>query len=72
MKSPTQKTQQQARIAVDSSVRAPDHWRINLDEEWEIRFWTREFGITEGELRAAVAAAGETAGQLRAHLTHRQ
>jgi hypothetical protein len=72
MKSPTQKTQQQTRVAIDSSVRAPDHWRINLQEEWEIRFWTREFGVTEGELRSAVEHAGDTAGKVRSHLAHRQ
>jgi Protein of unknown function (DUF3606) len=46
---------------------AQDHWRINLDEEWERRFWSREFGVSEGDLRQAVGAVGNLAGSVRAH-----
>jgi hypothetical protein len=71
MKFPTQKTQQEARANLDSSIRAPDYWRINLQEEWEVRFWTREFGVDETQLRDAVRQVGETAGQVRAYLAQR-
>lgn len=47
---------------------AQDHWRVNLTEAWEVAFWSREFGCSEGELRAAVQAVGEKAGAVRAHL----
>ena len=48
--------------------RAQDHWRVNLAEPWEITFWTREFGCSEDELKAAVQAVGDTAGAVRAQL----
>jgi len=48
--------------------RAQDYWRINLREDWEITFWTREFGCTEEALKQAVAATGELAGGVRAYL----
>jgi len=47
---------------------AQDHWRINLQEEWEQHFWSREFGVNAEELRHAVAAVGNLAGSVRAHL----
>jgi hypothetical protein len=52
----------------DSVPHAQDYWRINLREEWEIRFWTREFGCSDGALREAVTAVGDCAGDVRAHL----
>lgn len=51
-----------------AELRAQDHWRVNLGEPWEIRFWAREFGCTEEELRQAVRAAGDMAGRVRAWL----
>jgi len=51
-----------------SSVKAPDYWRIDLSAPWQVRFWTREFGVTEDELRAALLEAGDHVGTVRAHL----
>jgi hypothetical protein len=48
--------------------RAQDHWRVDLAEEWEVTFWSREFGCTEHELRHAVQEVGCNAGTVRAHL----
>jgi len=45
-----------------------DSWHVDLDEEWELQLWTREFACTETELRAAVAAVGPVAGRVRWHL----
>jgi hypothetical protein len=47
--------------------RAQDHWRVNLDEGWERHFWSREFGVSEEELRGAVAAVGNLAGSVRSY-----
>jgi hypothetical protein len=49
--------------------RAQDHWRVNLNEPWEIRFWAREFECSDGDLKAAVAAVGDCAGAVRAYLS---
>ena len=46
---------------------APDHWHVNLEEPWEVGFWTREFGCTEQGLREAVKQAGNRAGDIRAY-----
>ena len=51
-----------------SSVKAPDYWRIDLTEPWQVRFWTREFGVTEEQLRAALLEAGDQVGTVRALL----
>jgi hypothetical protein len=51
-----------------SSVRVPDYWRIDLREPWQVRFWTREFNVTEEELRAALREVGDHAGRVRDHL----
>ena len=48
----------------------PDYNRVSLGEEWEVRYWTDKFGVTETELRAAVAAVGSQAENLSKHLRH--
>ena len=50
------------------ALHAQDHWRVNLSENWEIRFWSREFGCSEHNLRRAVDAVGSNAGRVRAYL----
>lgn len=39
---------------------APDRSRIRLDEPRDVRYWTRELGVSEEQLRGALAAAGTT------------
>ena len=60
------------RVAIDAPgaelPRAQDHWRVNLTEAWEVAFWSREFGCSEGDLRSAVHAVGEKAGAVRQYL----
>lgn len=48
--------------------RPQDASKISLTEHWEIRYWTHEFGVTEQQLRAAVAAVGHSAEAVRRHL----
>lgn len=50
-----------------SSVRMPDYWRIDLTQAWQVRFWTREFGVTEEQLREALKEVGHHVGAVRAH-----
>lgn len=38
-------------------ARPADAARINVNEEHELRYWTKAFGVTEQKLRAAVASA---------------
>jgi uncharacterized protein (DUF4415 family) len=39
--------------------------RVNLDESWEVAFWTKELGVTEAQLKKAVKAAGAMPGSVR-------
>ena len=46
-------------MADDLTNRGPaDRDRVNVNEDWEVRYWCGEFGCTEDELRAAVRAVG--------------
>jgi len=47
---------------------SPDRDRINVNEDYELRYWTQALGVSAEELRAAVAAVGPTANAVRAHL----
>eukprot|EP01032_Pedospumella_encystans_P037183 gene37183-42114_t len=35
-----------------------DRSKINLEEEWEVAFWTRKLGLTRDQLAAVVKVAG--------------
>lgn len=45
-----------------------DRNRINVNEAWELRYWTKELGLSEEELREAVKAAGTSVTAVREHL----
>jgi hypothetical protein len=56
-------------MADDLSSRGPqDRSRVNVNETHELRYWTKELGVTEAQLRAAVAAAGTSAQAVRSYL----
>lgn len=48
-----------------------DRERINLNEDYEVRDWSRKFGVSPDELRAAVQAVGDRAAAVEAHLQRR-
>lgn len=48
-----------------------DRARINVNEEWECRYWSVELGVTPEQLRAAVDAVGTSADKVREHLKSR-
>lgn len=53
----------------DLQNRGPaDRARVNVNEDWERRYWSKEFGCTEAELRAAVKAVGVMVVDVRKHL----
>lgn len=56
---------QLGRQAPGDVPRAQDHWRVDLAQNWEVAFWSREFGCNESELRRAVHAVGANAGVVR-------
>lgn len=52
-----------------SSVGKADRMRINVHEDYELHDWSKKFGVTPDELRAAVKAVGPMAADVEAHLT---
>lgn len=56
-------------MADDLKNRGPaDRSRINVNEAWEVQYWTKTLGCTEAELRAAVRAVGVMVDDVRRHL----
>lgn len=47
---------------------AQDRARININEDHEVRYWTQALGVSEEQLREAVAAVGVSADAVRQHL----
>ncbi len=53
----------------DTSNRGPqDRTRINVHEDYEVRYWTQVMGCTPDELREAVHAVGVSADAVRRYL----
>lgn len=46
----------------------PDRNRINVNEEYELRDWSKSLGVTPEELKRAVAQVGDRADAVRQHL----
>jgi hypothetical protein len=56
-------------MADDTSKRGPpDPKRINVNEQWELNYWTKELGCTPDQLRTAVSNVGVMADDVRRHL----
>jgi hypothetical protein len=49
-----------------------DRSRINVNEAWERRYWSKELGVSEDELRSAVSSAGASVDAVRLHLQKRK
>jgi hypothetical protein len=48
-----------------------DRKLIAMDEPHEVRSWTESLGVSEQQLKAAVAAVGNSAEKVREHLRKR-
>ena len=46
----------------------PDRARINVNEDYELRDWSKKFGVTHDELKAAVKKVGVMAADVEAEL----
>ena len=44
-----------------------DASRINVNEDWELKHWTRQLGVSEEALKAAVKKVGVTVDAVSAH-----
>ena len=53
----------------DKSLRAPaDAQRVNVGEDYEVRYWTDKWNVTAEQLRAAVDKVGVMAGDVEREL----
>ena len=52
----------------DKHATGQDRKEISLTEDYEVRDWTRRFGVTEERLREAVAAVGHSAERVGEYL----
>jgi hypothetical protein len=53
----------------DKTKRGPaDRDRINVHEEYELRYWSEKFGCTHEELKAAVMEVGVMPKEVEAEL----
>ncbi|NII53656.1 DUF3606 domain-containing protein [Luteibacter sp. SG786] len=60
-------------MADDKSNRGQaDRSRINVNEDYEVRYWTKEFGISEDALRDAVKRVGPMVDDVRAELRRKR
>lgn len=46
----------------------PDGIRINVNEDWELRDWSRHFDVTPAKLKEAVAAVGVMSKDVKRYL----
>jgi hypothetical protein len=51
-----------------TKVGGQDRNRMNLNQDYEVRDWAKSLGVSEDELRKAVAAVGNQADKVREHL----
>lgn len=56
-------------MADDKNLRAPqDSARIAMGEDYEVRYWTERFGVSEDRLQEAVDAVGHSADAIERYL----
>ncbi len=52
-----------------TKTRPQDSQRINLSQDYEIRYWCKKFRCTEKELRDAVSLVGDSATAVQTYLS---
>lgn len=45
-----------------------DRNRIDVNEDWELRYWSEKLGCTPDQLKAAVKAVGTSVKDVEAHI----
>ena len=49
-----------------------DDLRININESYEVRYWSEKFDTTEDELKKAVTAVGPMVSNVENYLTNKK
>jgi hypothetical protein len=56
-------------MADDLKRRRPeDPTKINKNQDWEIKYWTQELGVSEPKLRSAIQAVGPLVKNVKQYL----
>jgi hypothetical protein len=56
-------------MADDKSERGPaDRTRVNVNEDYEVQYWSKKFGVSAEQLREAVKKAGVMAADVEKQL----
>ncbi|HWP15781.1 MAG TPA: DUF3606 domain-containing protein [Xanthobacteraceae bacterium] len=56
-------------MADDKTMRGkPDRSKINMDEDYEVKYWAKELGVTRSELQRVVDKVGNAAAAVRKEL----
>ena len=56
-------------MADDKAKRGqPDRSRINMSEDYEVRYWTKHLGVSRDELEKAINKVGNSAAAVRKEL----
>lgn len=48
-----------------------DATKVNIHEPYEVEYWSKKFGVTPSQLKAAVAKVGVSAAAVAKHLGKR-
>jgi hypothetical protein len=46
----------------------PDRCKINMSEDYEVKYWTKHLGVSREELQLAVDLVGDSAAAVRKQL----
>jgi hypothetical protein len=56
-------------MADDPKQRGPqDRSRVNVEQDYELRYWSEKFGVSSDQLRKAVQQVGTSADTVARHL----
>ncbi len=51
-----------------SKKRPQDATKVNVNESWELEYWSKKFGVTKEQLKNAVKAVGVSAAAVQKYL----
>lgn len=51
-----------------SEKRPQDATKVNVNESWELEYWSKKFGVTKDQLKNAVKAVGVSAAAVKKYL----
>ena len=54
-----------------TKTRPQDSSRINMNEDYEVAYWTKKFGVTKQQLQAVVEKAGVSVEAVEKELSRR-